>query len=486
MRIFRWILFSLLIAYISTFTNLVFAQYNVSIAFPNLTFDQPLDLQTPRDGTNRLFVVEKGGRVYVFINDYDVTQKKLFLDIRDRVDDSGSEMGLLGLAFHPDYVNNGYFYVDYTAGSPRRTIVARYEVSAGDPNLANTNSEFILLEVLQPNTNHNAGQLFFDDAGYFYITLGDGGSGYENQLNGQNPATLLGSILRINIDDPEPGKTYSIPTENPFVGKGEGYREEIFAYGFRNPWRVSFDSETNRIWCGDVGQNDYEEINIVEKGRNYGWRTMEGFHCFESATCDTSGLTLPIWEYEHDIGRSITGGYVYRGNRMPELVGHYIYADYVNGIVWALDYKENGEITNILLQDTQLKIPSFGLDHENEIYICAFDGKIYSLGRMGIGIPDSPVEIDREFRLFQNYPNPFNNSTMISFHLEQEASISLQIYDMNGRLVDTVWKGNRSAGNHILMWDGQDANNRSVVSAVYIYRLSIGSLSQVRKMVYLR
>ena len=351
-------------------------------AFPNLTFTRPVDLQDPGDGTNRLFVVEQAGMINVFENRRDVESSEEFLDIRDRVRDEGNEEGLLGLAFHPNYQENGYFYVDYTASDPRRTVIARYQTDPDDPGRALKSSEQVLLEVEQPYGNHNAGQIVFGPDGYLYITLGDGGSGGDPQDNGQDPTTLLGSILRIDVDNPENGQTYGIPDDNPFVGK-EG-RDEIYAYGLRNPWQISFDPKNGRLWTGDVGQNKWEEVSIIEKGKNYGWNTMEAFHCFEPETdCDESGLTMPVHEYSHDAGQSITGGFVYRGSRLPELQGKYVYADYASGLVWALTYNGPDDVENAQIMDANTAISSFGTDADNRLYALAFDGKIYRFTRGG-------------------------------------------------------------------------------------------------------
>lgn len=346
------------------------------VAFPKLSFARPVDLQHPQDNTNRLFVVEQQGRIYVFENDTNATEKTLFLDIRDRVTDAGNEEGLLGLAFHPNYTSNGYFYVDYTASNPARTVIARYQVSNMNPDSAVKGSEYVILEVEQPYSNHNAGQIVFGPDDYLYITLGDGGSAGDPQGNGQDRSTLLGSILRIDVDQMEGGNNYAIPGDNPFLDNDQGYRDEIYAYGLRNPWRMSFDPQTGKLWAGDVGQNRYEEIDIIEKGKNYGWNIMEGKHCYNADTCDTSGLEMPIWEYNHDVGRSITGGYVYRGSENPQLQGKYIYADYISGKIWSLELND-GEPINNLIKETNTYLSSFGVDRKGELYVLAFDGKIY-------------------------------------------------------------------------------------------------------------
>jgi glucose/arabinose dehydrogenase len=354
--------------------------YQVENAFPNLSFKRPVDLQHSGDNTNRLFVVEQAGLIYVFSNSREVDSKNVFLDLKSKVKDRGNEEGLLGLAFHPNYKSNGYFYVNYTAANPNRTVISRFKVSDANKNEANPNSEQVILEIPQPYGNHNGGQLAFGSDGYLYIAVGDGGSGGDPLGHGQNLTTMLGSILRIDIDNKANGKEYAIPADNPFAKNTNDYREEIYAYGLRNPWRFSFDKETGSLWTGDVGQDLYEEINIIVKGGNYGWNIMEGMHCFKPpAGCDTSGLILPVWEYGRKEGISVTGGFVYRGKTMAGLIGKYIYGDFGSGNIWALDVSNKNKPFSALLLKTKLNIASFGTDQNNELYICSFDGKIYRL-----------------------------------------------------------------------------------------------------------
>lgn len=354
--------------------------YQLIEAFPNLSFSQPLDLQHAGDNSDRLFVVEKQGIVRVFGNDPATENASVFLDIRNRVDASGNEEGLLGLAFHPNYQTNGYFYVNYTTSDPNRTVIARFQVSPQNPDVADTDSELQILSFAQPFSNHNGGQLAFGPDGYLYIAVGDGGSGGDPDENAQNRSTLLGSILRIDIDNPSGSNNYGIPTDNPYASNDQNFREEIYAFGLRNPWRFSFDPETGQLWAGDVGQNSYEEIDIIESGGNYGWNIMEGMHCFEpSSDCDQSGLQMPVWEYGRDQGISVTGGYVYRGSVLDELNGLYIYGDFGTGKIWALDATNPDDPQNTELTDGEFSISSFGTDAANELYICSFNGSIYKL-----------------------------------------------------------------------------------------------------------
>ncbi|MCF6157243.1 MAG: glucose sorbosone dehydrogenase [wastewater metagenome] len=368
----------LTIFFIYIFPDLAYTQIHIKAAFPNLKFVHPTDLQNPGDGTNRLFVLEKRGIIFVFKNNPRTREKMVFLNIQDRVNDRGGEEGLLGLAFHPHFKNNGCFYVNYTALNPRRTVIARYRVSQTDPNTAVKDSEFIILQFLQPFSNHNGGQIAFGPDGFLYIATGDGGSGGDPHGNGQNRETLLGKILRIDVDNPSETRNYGIPADNPFTENTSGFREEIYAYGMRNPWRFSFDPETGMLWVADVGQWRFEEINIIQKGKNYGWNIMEGLHCFNPPMgCDTSGLELPLWEYERKLGATIIGGYVYRGSEVPELTGAYIYTDFYSGHIWSLKYDGSHPPVNTRLLTTKLSISSFGIDEQQELYMVAFDGGIY-------------------------------------------------------------------------------------------------------------
>lgn len=377
MRFFLFIFFLIAACIHSNETiNDNFEVVTIETAFPNLSFNRPVDLQHSGDQSNRLFVVEQAGIIFSFDNNNSISEKNIFLDIRSRVDDRFNEEGLLGLAFHPSFSENGYFFVNYTASNPDRTVISRFQMSSDSPNTADPTSEFILLEYEQPYSNHNGGQVSFGPDGYLYIAVGDGGSANDPQNNGQNLKTLLGSILRIDVDHQANGLPYTIPSDNPFAGNQEDFREEIYAYGLRNPWRFSFDPETTWLWTGDVGQNKYEEIDIIEKGGNYGWKFKEGFHNFSGST--SQPLIEPIWEYDHAQGDvSVTGGFVYRGNSAISLSGKYIYADYASGRIWSLDFSDLDHPSNTLIHQANFQISSFGTDEDNELYICGFDGKIY-------------------------------------------------------------------------------------------------------------
>lgn len=355
------------------------AGYKAVAAFPKLTFSSPVDFTHANDGTNRLFVVEQKGIIQVFENDANVDKKTVFLDISAKVA-SGGEMGLLGLTFHPNFKQNGYFYVNYTRSSPRRqTVVSRFKANA---QTADPNSEAILLTFDQPYSNHNGGQIAFGPDGFLYIATGDGGSGGDPQNYSQNRKSLLGKMLRIDVNTTEKGN-YGIPKDNPYVANTEGFNEEIYAYGLRNPWRFSFDSVTKNLWTGDVGQNAIEEIDIVEKGKNYGWRIKEGNNCYaRMSECNEieSSVTRPVWTYaQGNDGYSVTGGRVYRGKTLTDLVGKYIFGDYVSGKIWALTYDGKTVTKNDLLTNVST-VSAFGEDTNGELYICDYSaGKIYVL-----------------------------------------------------------------------------------------------------------
>ena len=366
------------------FWGMLYAQdYTVENAFPNISFTDPVGIHHADDGTNRLFVVEQPGKIMVFNNEPSVGITETFLNIMSIVDQDGgyTEEGLLGLAFHPNFSENGYFYVNYTDYSPKRNVIARYSVSDSNPNQADYSSSLIILEVNQPYTNHNGGQMGFGpDDGYLYISFGDGGSAGDPQGNGQNLQTLLGTIVRIDVDNVTNGQNYSIPADNPFLAPLAA-RDEIYAYGLRNMWRFSWDSVTGLLWGADVGQYNWEEIDIIYPGLNYGWNTMEGNHCYPAGSnCSTDGFELPIYEYPLYVDGvcSVTGGFVYRGSNMPSLYGKYIYGDWCTGDIWALNYSGDGNNVNESLLQSGINIASFGLDQNNELLICA-NANIYKL-----------------------------------------------------------------------------------------------------------
>src|SRR6185369_4121436 len=284
----------------------------------------PVGMESAHDGSGRFFVLQQAGAIRIVQNGSLISTP--FLDITPLVE-SGGEKGLLGLAFHPGFTTNRKFYVDYThrSGGQLQTVIAEYLVSTADPNVADPSSARILLTIDQPFDNHNGGQLAFGADGFLYIGMGDGGSGGDPFGNAQNTNALLGKILRIDVNSTSAGKQYAIPAGNPFVTGGGA--PEVYAYGLRNPWRFSFDTPTSRLFVGDVGQDAFEEVDIVEIGKNYGWNIMEGTHCYNATTCSSTGLTPPITDYSHSEGESVTGGFVYRGSAIPGMVGRYVFGD---------------------------------------------------------------------------------------------------------------------------------------------------------------
>jgi glucose/arabinose dehydrogenase len=365
-------------------------------------FVRPDFVTHAHDGTNRLFIVEQGGRILVA--QPGATTATVFLDITGRVLSSGNEQGLLGLAFHPQYPSNGRFFVYYNQPGDGALKVAEYHVSAANPNVADTTETVFngIFPIPHPGqTNHNGGMMAFGPDGFLYIGTGDGGGANDQPNNAQNINVLLGKMLRLDINTPNGSVVYSSPPTNPFFGSTPG-ADEIYAYGLRNPWRWSFDRTTGQLICGDVGQGAREEIDIITNGGNYGWRVMEGMICnpsFNGGTCTPpSGSILPLFDYSHAGGRcSITGGYIYRGFRSTVPVSAYVYADYCTGEIWQL---QSGN--NALLLDTPLNITSFGEDEAGEIYVVGQNGTInrltqtpappactYSLATTGQVIPQS-------------------------------------------------------------------------------------------------
>ncbi len=350
---------------------------------------RPVAVRSPGDGSDRVFVVEQPGRIRVV--ESDDLQMTPFLDITDRVRDTSNEQGLLGLAFHPDFSDNGRFFVNYT-DQGGDTVVSEFAISDADSNRADPMSEAVILTIEQPFSNHNGGDIAFGPDGYLWISTGDGGSGGDPQGNGQNPESLLGKLLRVDVDH---GSTYTIPPDNPFV-EDPGARDEIWALGLRNPWRFSFDRQTGGLFIGDVGQNQWEEIDFEPRidpgGRNYGWNTMEGGHCFETGVCETDDLTLPIFEYSHSAGCSVTGGHVYRGSRFPALDGLYLFGDFCSGTIWALAPVGPDGWTAAVVAQTDANIAGFGEDETGELYITDLgSGTVYRItGRVLSPLPRRP------------------------------------------------------------------------------------------------
>ncbi|MBI4197827.1 MAG: PQQ-dependent sugar dehydrogenase [Chloroflexi bacterium] len=350
-------------------------------ALQGLSFQRLTNLVQPSDGSGLFFTTEQPGRVWVIPGGLGATQASLFLDITDRVSDIHNEEGLLGLAFDPAYAQNGHLYLYYSAAAPRRNVLARFTRSQADGLQGDPGSELKLLEIPKSFGNHNGGQLAFGPDGYLYVGVGDGGGSGDPFRNGQNLGSLLGKVLRIDVRDAArpAGRDYRIPPDNPFVGL-QGAKGEVWAYGLRNPWRFAFDPETGLLWAGDVGQNAWEEVDILMRGGNYGWNVMEGGHCFSPGRgCSTQGLEPPVAEYSHAQGCSVTGGYVYRGKGIPALVGAYVYADYCSGTLWGLRYENGRVVEHAVLAETGLEIASFAQDAEGELYALTQDAGVYRL-----------------------------------------------------------------------------------------------------------
>lgn len=476
----------LVFIFIHSFLGTLEAQSDTVRAFPNLTFSNPVDIQFPKDKSNRLFVVSQEGIIHVFENNSNANTSSIFLDIRDSLL-YGGEQGLLGLAFHPNFSDNGYFYLNYTRANPRRSVISRFTVSE-NPLLGNHKSEIIILEIPQPYSNHNGGQVAFGPDGFLYISIGDGGSGGDPDNNAQNLSSMLGKILRIDVDKVSEGKNYSIPNDNPFKNNNENFAEEIYAYGLRNVWRFSFDSD-GRLWAADVGQGAWEEINIIENGKNYGWRIMEGFHCFNpSSNCNMEGLSLPVWEYFHDAagGYSITGGYFYEGNSNSELFNKYIYGDFVTGNIWAFNPQDS---TNTFIKKVNANISTFGLDQNGDLYFTDYNsGIIYKISDETTNTVES--SIPKTFNLKQNYPNPFNPSTTISYSIPKtknhiNANVQLIVYDILGNKIITLVNEPQREGTYSVQFSSSQLNGSRISSGIYFYTLKFNGKSETKKMILL-
>lgn len=411
-------------------------------------FKYPIDLANA--GDDRLFVVERLGKIWVIDKDGNRLSDKPFLNITDRVftvfPQDYDERGLLGLAFHPNYPDSPYFYVNYI-GLDSNSKISRFTVSAGDPNQAKKNSEVILLSITQPKAedfvNHKAGCLKFGSDGYLYGTLGDGGSAGDPRNNAQDPTKLLGKLIRIDVDHPSGNKNYGIPSDNPFVGVS-GWEEEIYSSGLRNPFRFSFDKETGDLWLPDVGQDKWEEINLhrngVKGGQNYGWSCYEGNHNFKFNGCDYNGLPykFPIVEYGHtsDNCAAITGGFVYRGTKYPKMMGRYIYCDYCTG-KFSVVFQTNRTWLNIpLLDEDDGVYVSFGEDSKGELYVINQpDGEIERVvDASETGAEPSDIAVDKEFNL-KVFPNPNHGQFTVEVNAPRQQSYAITITNVYGRTI---------------------------------------------------
>lgn len=348
-------------------------------AFPNLQFPQLVDLQQAEGNPEKFFAVMQSGRVKVFNKADSSPIAQDFLDISSKIRISPEE-GLLAIAFHPSHAINKFLYVHYidTEGFG---VISRFSVSDFEPSTADVASEIVLLRFEKLTNIHHGGRLAFGPDGYLYASIGDGGPQGDPTRTGQNRSDLLGSVIRIDVDSSSPGRNYAIPPTNPFVGVSSSIREEIFAFGFRNPWRFSFDALSGDLWLGDVGLESIEEINKVVSGGNYGWNILEGSRCRVALNqCRKKNLIKPIYEYSHSEGQSVTAGYVYRGTALPDLVGRYIFGDFVSGSIWALNLSTNSP-SAVKIAESGLNISSFAEDLERELYVLDYAGKIYKLSQ---------------------------------------------------------------------------------------------------------
>lgn len=417
------------------FCSLTFAQ-DIEIESFASGFSSPIGIENA--GDSRLFIVERHGIIKI-VNDEGVTNATAFLNIDGRVTNNGGEQGLLGLAFHPDYITNGYFYVNYINNSGD-TVVSRFSRDSNDSNIADSNSELILLTVDQPFSNHNGGDLAFGSDGYLYIALGDGGSANDPGNRSQNLTILLGKMLRIDVDNTSNGNNYAIPSDNPFFGSTTN-QQEIWAYGLRNPWRFSFDSATNDLWIADVGQNEIEEINRVNfeiAGVNYGWRCYEGNDAFNLSGCPAMNtLTFPVATYTHSSSGnfkcSITGGYRYRGTAQPNLQGLYFFADYCSNEIGILE--EDGANWNMTFTEPYSGNGwvAFGEDVDGELYIAGVSsGTIYRIVDANLSVDESSLSS------IKMYPNPTEDLLTLDFGSAYSSITSLTIYNIQGQKIQTL------------------------------------------------
>lgn len=453
MKKITFLVASLLIA------SITFAQEITLESFAN-GFSSPVDVK--HAGDDRLFVVEQGGRINI-LNADGTTNAAPFLNISGIIL-TGSERGLLGLAFHPDYATNGYFYVNYT-NSSGDTQVSRFSVSTGDPDLANPGSELQIIDYVQPFANHNGGSLNFGPDGYLYISSGDGGSGGDPGNRAQNTELLLGKMLRIDVDNPAGGNNYGIPNDNPFANDPPN-APEIWAYGLRNAWKFSFDSETNDIWIADVGQGAREEINKAESteaGLNYGWRCYEGNLPFNTTGCpDPSELTFPIAEYPHPTGNSITGGYVYRGTTYFNMVGYYFAADFITGLI--VSVSPAGNFTNLGTFGGNWS--AFGEDINGQLYIVNYNGQIFKIVGEELGVNDIPTA---EVKLF---PNPAKD--LFTIQATADTLNRVEIMDIRGSILYTE----EDIQNNI-----KSIQTESLSAGIYLIRITTEKGIAIKKLI---
>ncbi|NNE31380.1 MAG: T9SS type A sorting domain-containing protein [Winogradskyella sp.] len=409
-------------------------------------------------GDDRLYVVEQNGFIKI-INSNGSIESTLFLDIDDRVIDSGNERGLLGLAFHPNYAANGYFFVNYNNNSGD-TVISRFTRNSTIPTTADPNSELQILTYTQPFSNHNGGDLAFGSDGYLYISSGDGGGGGDPQNNAQDLNNFLGKILRIDVNNSSPSNPYDIPSNNPFVGNPNAL-DEIWSYGLRNPWKFSFDRSTNDLWIGDVGEGSKEEINFTPStdtgGLNYGWRCYEGNDTFNTSGCPSANsLTFPVSEYLHTAGRcSITGGYRYRGAMFPNFEGLYFFADYCTQEIGYL--QDNNGSWDATFETFSGNWVAFGEDVNGELYVSSIGGDIFKL--VDNTLDNTQFELER----LSVYPNPAKHEINIDFSQYRGAISRISIYDISGKLLFSIDRNQKEI---------QSINSSNLAQGMYLLYLA--------------
>lgn len=430
--------------------------------------NRPVNLK--HAGDSRLFAAEQDGIIKIINSDGSVNSTP-FLDIDTRVNSSGSEQGLLGLAFHPNYATNGYFFVNYINNSGN-TVVSRFSRDSSNPSIADPNSELIILSFSQPFSNHNGGELQFGPDGYLYISSGDGGSGGDPQDNGQDLGTFLGKILRIDVNNSTTSNPYDIPADNPFVGTA-GANEEIWAYGLRNPWKFSFDRSNGDIWIADVGQDAFEEINNAPgsaAGLNYGWRCYEGSATYNTTGCpSSSSLTFPVAEYgNHNIYCSITGGYRYRGSEFPNFNGLYFFADVCTQEVGFIE--DVGGSWAMTFENFSGSLVAFGEDINGELYVASLGGNISKL-------IDASLTVDeQDLSNVSIYPNPTKGELTIDFSsINSSVSAEVSIYNIQGKAISTI---NKDAGTV------EKIDTSQLAKGIYILKINTSNnLQRVHKLV---
>jgi glucose/arabinose dehydrogenase len=458
------------------YSGVLHCQYKLEPIFQGDSIvHSPVAMEMANDGSGRIFIAQQKGKIIVFPNNKRFDSGKVFLDISNVVYQFGGELGLEGFAFHPKFKENGFFYVNYIStkeGWPH-SYISQFHVNSSRSDTCLAVTEKVLLNIYQPNWAHKGGRIEFGPDGYLYIPLGDGGGDGDPNNLAQNLTSLLGKILRIDVDvDAQALPPYAIPVDNPFFQDTSGKRKEIYAYGFRNPFKSSFDPLTGTMWVGDVGQNRFEEIDTIIKGGNYGWRIMEGFHRYTDSTLDSTKLILPLWEYDHwdakAANAAIIGGFVYRGKLFPKLEGKYIYADYGSARIWALNF-DSSVITNQVLVDhdsSGIAISSMCIDGDGNIYFTSIsNGRIYKL--ISTARIDQSNATQYNLHLSRTILDEFNPSLTVNFDLPQSEKVNFSIIDLTGREAYPNFKRSFEEGGN-----SYQINAHSFRNGIYFLRLS--------------